>query len=378
MSPDDHFKHLYKSKGRRDAKKRILDLLASVGERGIFQAQIPQNLILSTTYISTLLNELEKEGRIIKRKEIGRSNRIWLVNKTPEEESVRKIDTKTHLYPIYLGFVPATEFAALFLAEDSILKKYDIHLKLIPFQNVEEATLATGRGALDLCVTPVITQIAVALRTGSLKIIAGAGREGSAIVIRKDLYCNNICDIKDLREKKIGSSRLSAMEMNLRTILEKNGIDSYEACKIIFYESPELMYQALKYGHIDAISIWEPYITKLESEDLGKTLLWYSDHLPQLPCCTLAANTNFLERNAWLIDRFMKGYIEAYEKIAKNRDMAIKYVAYKLKTDEKLIKKGFDNFIYSPFISKNDITDVIRRYRLRLVSESEVQKLLLS
>jgi len=377
MSPHIHNKHQYKSASKRDAKKEILDLLTAVGEKGIFQAKIPEKLILSTTYVSMLLKELEKEGRIIKRKEIGKAYRVWLSNKAPQEESVRERDTKTRLYPVYLGYVPAAEYSALFFAEKIVFKKYNIDLKLIQFQNVEEATLAMGRGVLDLCVTPVITQIAVALRTGSLKIIAGAGREGSAIVIRKDLFCKDICDIDDLEGKRVGSSKLSAMEMNLRMILEDNGIDSYEACRIIFYESPDLMYHALKDGIIDAVSIWEPYITKLELENLGKTLLWYSEPFPELLCCTLAANSNFLERNAWLIDKFMKGYTEAYEQIAKNRDMGIKYVANKLKINEGLVRKGYDHFIRSPFISEKDIIAVVRRYRLRLVDESEIRKILL-
>lgn len=376
MDPNIHNKRQYKSAVKRDAKKEILDILTAVGEEGIYQAEIPTKLTLSTTYISMLLKELEKESRIIKRKEIGKANRIWLFNNAPKEESVRELDKKTHLYPVYLGFVPAAEYAALFFAEKTIFEKYGINLKLIQFQNVEDATLALGKGILDLCVTPVITQIAVALRTGSLKIIAGAGREGSAIMIRKDLFCKSICNVDDLKDKRIGSSKLSAMEMNLRTTLENNGLDSYADCKIIFYNSPDVMYNALKTGKIDAVSIWEPYITKLESENLGKVLLWYSESFPELPCCTLATNANFLEGNAWLIDKFMNGYNEAFEQIAKNRDMAIKCVANKLKINERLVRKGYDHFIYSPFISEKDINAVVRSYRLRLTDEREIRKIL--
>jgi predicted transcriptional regulator len=239
-------KRKYNVTRKRDAKKELLDLLTDVGEQGIFQAEISGKLTLSTTYVSMLLKDLEEESRIIKRKEIGKANRIWLFNKAPKEESIRALDTKTQLYPVYLGFVPAAEYAALFFAEKTVFKKHGINLKLIQFQNVEDATFALGKGLLDLCVTPVITQIAVALRTGSLKIIAGAGREGSAIMIRNDLFGKSICNVEDLKDRRIGSSKLSAMEMNLRTILENNGLDSYADCKIIFYNSPEVMYHALK------------------------------------------------------------------------------------------------------------------------------------
>jgi hypothetical protein len=72
----------------------------------------------------------------------------------------------------------------------------------------------------------------------------------------------------------------------------------------------------------------------------------------------------------------MKGYIEAFEKIAKNQDMAIKCVANKLKINERLVRKGYDHFIYSPFISEKDITSVVRWYRLRLTDEREIRKIL--
>ncbi|MET1123932.1 MAG: winged helix-turn-helix transcriptional regulator [Archaeoglobaceae archaeon] len=254
-----------------DAEQRILKLLDDRGSDGALQSEIGEILNLSKSTVSEVLSKLEEEGKITKRLVSGKSYRVWLVKHAPFAiEGVVRV-----------GILRASEYPKVVTAArkvGGIVKVYDSALEL---------TKSLVSGKVDVAASPMVTQLFFGVLMKNIKIFRIVAMNGSGVVYGggKDWF---------------GCSEFSTMELNLRKFLAAKG----EKLKIRYFASPEEMLKSL--SELRGIAIWEPYFSAVEGEKEE-----FREVLGDFVCCSLAANTGFLEVNGELFDDFLSKFDSA-------------------------------------------------------------------
>jgi predicted transcriptional regulator len=315
-------------------RDKILKILEEQGRNGILQEEFTRNFHISKSTVSTVLSTLEKEGKVVRKRVAGRSHMVWLTRYAPGPVNGL----------LRIGILNAIEYPGAILAAREIRGS-----QIYVYPDAFSLTRDLAEGYLDVSCSPLITQVLFALTQRSIKINAGCGYNGGGIVIRK-------------RNPVIfGSTELSTMEFSLRRYMEHTGIKG----AIRYFQNADSLLSALKRGMVDAIGIWEPYLTELESQ---MHTVRFSALFGDYPCCTLASNINSMERD--IHKNFLERYRDAVEHLPERREEAIAAESEILNMDEDRIRKAFHGFKYSWKLDIDEAVKVLEYYGLKLTEES--------
>ncbi len=320
-------------------REKILKILLNAGKNGILQEDFTKKYGISKSTVSTIISRFEKEKIIVRKRIAGKSYRIWHVKYSP--------------FPIggilRVGIGKATEYPAVLLAYKD-LKFPKINLKI--YKSAFALTKDLAEGYLDVGCSPLITQVLFALVYRNIKIRAGCGFRGGAIISRVQ---NPII---------FGSSELSTMEFSLRSFIEKKGIHA----QIRYFSSPIKMINALEKGDVDAIAIWEPFVTDL-SQKYRVTRL--ENILGRYPCCTLASN---IQVEDWKeLQEFLKAYKRSVEELPLRKNEAISLQSKILRIGKERIKRAFDGFDYDWKLNMNVASHFLENFGIKLTDASKAR-----
>ncbi len=320
------------------AKEDILKFLEKRKSEGVLQSELYE-FNYSKSTISTAIDKLAEENIIVKRRVGKKQNRIWLVEYAPFpiKNTVR------------VGILKAVEYPHVLLTAEKIRKSKNYNVTIKIFNSALEATKALALCQVDIACTPLVTQVMYALVSKSIKIYAGCGFNGSGIVFKKE------------KPKCYACSELSTMEMNLKYYLKKMGVDIAKA-DIRYFKDPERMIKMFLNCEIDAIAIWEPYLTMLRKFKIVE----FKDVIGRYPCCTLAANNKFVELNKNVFKDFIKEYRKCSADIYKKRVASIKIMKKYLGFDDKILKESFGKFDYSSNITMDEILKNLENFGISL------------
>jgi NitT/TauT family transport system substrate-binding protein len=142
----------------------------------------------------------------------------------------------------------------------------------------------TSPGGPQASVTPFTNVAAAYARGAPVRIIAGSGMNGLAIVSRPDIKT-----FADLAGKKIGTFRGDTLEVLVYEALKAN--DLLGEVEFVYFADALEPLTALKNGEIQAVTHVEPFVTDLaESHNMNILTrgeeLWGTDH----PDCVLVAS----------------------------------------------------------------------------------------
>ena len=168
-------------------------------------------------------------------------------------------------------------------------------------------------------------------------------RDGSFIVGRTNKEFN----IKDLKGSHIIAGREGGMPaMTLAYTLKENGIelDELEFDTSIAFAS---MSGAFIGGTGDYVALFEPTALQIEKQGYGHVVASLGKLGGEVPYTTFMTRKSYLEKNKDIIEGFNKA-------IQKGLDYTFSH------SDEELAELITD---YFPDTSKNDLTEVIKRYR---------------
>ncbi|MFH1624539.1 MAG: ABC transporter substrate-binding protein, partial [Pseudomonadota bacterium] len=182
----------------------------------------------------------------------------------------------------------------------------------------------------------------------SVKILAQANREGSAVVVGRD---SGIKSMKDLRTKTIAIPGYSTVQdFLLRKALVRNGMELNEV-RIIVVKPPEMIW-ALESGDIDAFIAWEPHVAKAVTKGIGRILITSHDIWEHHPCCVLVADSKFMEEHPEVVRKIVKVHVDATNYIKSHPDEAIKIGTAYTGMDEATVRQAMKNieFEYVPSI----------------------------
>ncbi|MGC9122663.1 MAG: MarR family transcriptional regulator [Thermoplasmata archaeon] len=303
----------------KDIEQKILDILDN--EKEITQTELRKRLGISRSYLSEILSDMEIK-RYIEKEKISERTVIIKINK----EKYLKI-----------GLLKSTEYAAAVLAANE-MEEYITKIYL--YDNALQEMEDFIKGNLDIVFVPIITGFIFHMMDERIVLLSSCARGGSGI-----LY--------SVKKGPIGSTMLSTMDFQAK--LRKNEFEP-----IVYYESPESMITSLKNNQVNAIMIWEPFISLLKNE-------YNVDMNEKEYCCGIISFKNSLSKKYF---DFITHFKKKTEDLANGKrwDEAAKYMSKLLNMDENIIKESFRSYIFEWKIEVADIERIIKNFGIETSS----------
>lgn len=290
-----------------NSKDKIIDILKQHGP--LPQSELVKISGISKSRLSEVLSELEKSG-IVKRKVIAGKNLLVSLN---EKRFLRLGIIRAAEYPFIIPFIKK-------------MKERGIEIEVRIYENGLDVTKALALGKIDLGFSPIVSQL-IFSKIFDIKIIAGGAKGGGGIV-------GQSCEI--------GSTVLSSME--IWTLSEMPN------AKIIPYNSPLELVENFEQKKVNAIAIWEPYLTILQSKGYK-----ISHEFDYTHCCSLAVREG-LEH-----EEIKKIYEEAFSWFLSSKDRWLSDYANLLGQDYSVIKKASARYEFDSYLDLNEIYKKIRK-----------------
>ncbi len=205
------------------------------------------------------------------------------------------------------------------LSEQMISKE---DTEIIMFNSGWEAQEAMVSGQIDISIMP-FTYVWTARSKGyPLKTISFFERETDGIVVTSDIK-----QMKDLNGKKIGVLRASTIDAFLYDLIKKDSL----LVETVYFRTPNEMISALKNKDVSGIVTYVPIIQKLSDE--FKVIYWFSEQMPEHPCCNLVGTEKALDDKYLQVLALMRALDHSIQSIREK--------------DEKVIQLMMKNYLLS-------------------------------
>lgn len=182
----------------------------------------------------------------------------------------------------------------------------------------------------------MIAPLAMKLREQGMpvKILYLGHRDGSTVMVRKDLPATNL---RDLRGKVFAiPSKYSNQNLVIHKLMEDQGVKPDE---IRFVEMPPPdMPGALAARAIDAYFIGEPHAARAELDGSGRVLYHAKDIWPGFISCVLVVHEQVIQTRPTVVRDLVRGIAESGEWAETHRLDAAKVVSPYFRQDEKLVR----------------------------------------
>jgi NitT/TauT family transport system substrate-binding protein len=227
---------------------------------------------------------------------------------------------------------PVTDFAS----RTSATTRFDSQ-RFTDFPTIVEA-IKGGR----LQATFMIVPLAMRLREQGVpvKICYLGHRDGSEIMVRKDLMGPDGQPVKDLRGLRGKTfaipSRFSNQNLVVHKLMEDQGIKP-EEIKFIELPPPD-MPTALASKAIDAYFVGEPFCAKAELDGSGRVLYYAKDIWPHFISCCLVVHEKLIKERPEVVKDLVRGIAQSGEWAETHRLEAAKVVSPYFRQDEKVVK----------------------------------------
>lgn len=193
--------------------------------------------------------------------------------------------------------------------------------------------------------TPVMFSV---LRGDKIFVIAHieSSNINNAVVARTDA---GIAAPADLKGKRIGFTPGTTSDFFLDALLAAQGLTRQETQPVAL--KPEEMLQAIATAQVDAVSTWNYPLTQI-TEELGAGGLVFYDKQIYTETFNIAAQQAFVQKNPETVQRFLRALVKAEDFVAKNPGEAQAIVSVGTKTDLRLVRAVWNNFIYRVVLDK--------------------------
>jgi len=182
----------------------------------------------------------------------------------------------------------------------------------------------------------MIAPLAMKLREQGVpvKILYLGHRDGSTVMVRKDLPARNL---RDLRGKVFAlPSKYSNQNLVIHKLMEDQGVKPDE---IRFVEMPPPdMPGALAAKAIDAYFVGEPHAAKAELDGSGRVLYHAKDIWPRFISCVLVATEKLINERPEIVRDLVRGIAESGEWAENHRIEAAKVASPYFRQDEKVVR----------------------------------------
>jgi len=257
---------------------------------------------------------------------------------------------------VCIGVQPSAAFIPLFIARhtgelEKALKEQGVNVIWFDFQSGPPMNTSIAKAETDLCVYGDVPTVS-SIEQGSVREVVGITAQAAdsyAIVVPKNSTINSP---QDLKGKKVATVLGSTSHNMLDKYLASGGMtfDDIELVSGTVSSMPDM----LESGQVDAISLWEPGVTKLTDSGNYRILAQGSD------CGLEGTNTivgreSYCEVNPKVVETILKEYKKAADNIPYTSDDTWEYVADYLGLDVSQVKSMLPKYNYSVAITSQDI-----------------------
>ena len=196
-----------------------------------------------------------------------------------------------------------------------------------------------GMGQVDVGLMPYTSFMALYDAGAPVKIVAGGGVEGCAIVARP-----GIDSPEKLKGKTLGTFQLDTLEVMPYDYLKKNGI-SFKDVKVRYMANTPEAVEAFKAGALDWICTIEPYASALVNDVKGATMLTNGVDLygKGYTDCVLAARSSLIKDNPAGLKSIIKAMMQAQYDAETQTEAVLKELVgkyYKTSLENAKIAQG--------------------------------------
>ena len=218
-------------------------------------------------------------------------------------------------------------------------KAAGVELEFVNTPTSAEMVTFLGMGQVDVGLMPYTSFMALYDAGAPVKIVAGGGVEGCAIVARPGLDTP-----EKLKGKTLGTFQLDTLEVMPYDYLKKHGI-AFKDVKVRYMGNTPEAVEAFKAGALDWICTIEPYASALVADVKGAVMLTdgidlygkgYTD-------CVLAARSSLVKDNPAGLKAIIKAMMQAqYDAEQKPDEVLTELVGkyYKTSMENAKIAKG--------------------------------------
>ena len=102
--------------------------------------------------------------------------------------------------------------------------------------------------------------------------------------------------------------------------------------KLVNCKGQKTMPQLLSTGQLDAVIAWQPTPAVIESEGIGKVVIYSGDLPPKgmwknHPCCVMVASEDALKNKNYAVHQFLKLIVLSAKEMEKNKTLALASIA---------------------------------------------------
>jgi NitT/TauT family transport system substrate-binding protein len=228
----------------------------------------------------------------------------------------------------------------IFLAHSrQYAKAAGVELEFINTPTFAEQVTFLGMGQVDIGLMPYTSFMALYDAGAPVKIVAGGGIEGCAIVAQPGLN-----SAEKLKGKTLGTFQLDTLEVMPYDYLKKHGV-AFKDVKVRYMGNTPEAVEAFKAGALDWICTIEPYASALVNDVKGAVMLTdgtdmygkgYTD-------CVLAARSSLVKDNPSGLKAIIKAMMQAQYDAETQADDVLKELVgkyYKTSMENAKIAKG--------------------------------------
>lgn len=252
-------------------------------------------------------------------------------------------------YPLYTPVYVAYRLGYL----DEELNKVGAKYEWKSFKSGPLVNEAVAAGEADLGFMADLPAI-IAKSTGlPIEVVSNVayGEKGIAVLAKAD---SPIQSVADLKGKKVAYATGSYAQHLLALLLSKEGLSLNDVQSVNLGAGDQPA--ALASGEVDAIVIWEQYISQLTSDGTAK-IIADGTGVKRGNMITYAVS-DYANKNPQVIEAYIKALNRANEVIKNEPEKAAEAVADDFGVSKELMLKIIPNFTYSTEFTEDDISEI--------------------
>lgn len=238
----------------------------------------------------------------------------------------------------YAAFQGITGLGFWFGKEKGFYDEVGLDLEIVDAQDKVAAFIA---GEVDFADMNTTQAIIAASKGAPFKIVASMFRTKGAFHL---IGSPSINRIEDLKGKKVGVGQFgTGMDVYVRVILKKHGIDPEKDVTLVANGSHQQAYASLESGQVDATIIHQPFVVIAEERGVGKLLARGWDYLPTFHTGVLVASDSLIQNHPDIVKKLVETYFKANEYAKSHIDELLDFGSRYMNVDRNILKKALES-----------------------------------
>ncbi len=216
----------------------------------------------------------------------------WACSEKTAPMSVKKV---------HIGNVACELSALIYIAEaQKFFSANNLDVTIRDYSTCREAVDSMLKGEVNLATCSEFDIVDKTFQNENIQAIATIARYQNEFIVSR--LEKGIKNTTDLRGKRVGLPRRSVAEYYLGRFIDLHGLSVQDVTLVDI--DPDYLLSALSGGYVDAVVIWQPYITKMENQ-LMKGLVIWPIQSEQTMSWNLIGSGSELQRHPELIERVL-------------------------------------------------------------------------